>query len=129
MSFLRPPAGKEGSGCFLNLGWEVEDYFTRAAIGGTGAVKAGGNYAASLCENYTGGGYTDWYLPSLIELRLIYRNLFIAGMGSFGGDYYWSSTEHSDIRAWYQEFIYGNWDPDMGLTKDNNFYFRPVRAF
>ena len=88
-----------------------------------------GNYAASLCENYTGGGYTDWYLPSLIELRLIYRNLFIAGMGSFGGDYYWSSTEHSDIRAWYQEFIYGNWDPDMGLTKDNNFYFRPVRAF
>ncbi len=31
--------------------------------------------AAQICHAYTGGGYTDWYLPSLNELNNRYRRL------------------------------------------------------
>jgi branched-chain amino acid aminotransferase len=42
------PSGPYFSEGFSPTKIKVEDYYIRAAIGGTGAVKAGGNYAASL---------------------------------------------------------------------------------
>ncbi len=55
------------------------------------AEGAGINYAAGLARAYTGGGYTNWYLPSYSELYAIRRN------GSYIGTsnrlYYWTSTE------------------------------------
>ena len=38
------------------------------------AIQGAGSYAALLCHQYTGGGYTDWYLPSLNELKQLYIN-------------------------------------------------------
>lgn len=40
----------------------------------TAAIIAAGGLAteaAGLCDNYTAGGFTDWYLPSLYEIKLI----------------------------------------------------------
>lgn len=31
--------------------------------------------AAKYCADYTGGGYTDWYLPAVEELNIAYYNL------------------------------------------------------
>lgn len=42
------PSGPYFAGGFAPTKIKVEDYYVRAAIGGTGAVKAGGNYAGSL---------------------------------------------------------------------------------
>lgn len=51
-------------------------------IGSTGNV-------AVICKNYTGGGYSDWFLPSLKELVEIYTHKDkIPGLGWL----YWSST-------------------------------------
>jgi hypothetical protein len=36
---------------------------------------SGGNDAVNFCKNYRGGGYSDWYLPSLFEAEMLYRNL------------------------------------------------------
>src|SRR5271157_1723197 len=47
--------------------------------------------AADLCKNYTGGGKTDWFLPSLDELNQLYLQQTI--VGGFASDYYWSSSE------------------------------------
>ena len=32
--------------------------------------------AAGLCDAYTGGGFNDWYLPSIQEMNMIWNNLY-----------------------------------------------------
>ena len=59
-----------------------------------------GNYAAKICRDYTGGGYTDWYLPSKDELNLLYLNRSVTY--TFTGSPYWSSTEMDITYAWWQ---------------------------
>ena len=61
------------------------------------------NYAAGLARAYTGGGYSDWYLPSKNELNKLFLNK--ASIGGFIADYYWSSSEDtSSSNAWSQDF-------------------------
>lgn len=47
-------------------------------------------YAANLCLNLTLNGYTDWYLPSLDELKKLYQNKNT--IGGFTVYEYWSSS-------------------------------------
>jgi len=82
--------------------------------------------AASVCDNLSSGGYTDWYLPSKDELDMMYVNLHLHGLGGFASNYYWSSTEYDAGSAWIQYFssglqYYGN--------KYGASYVRAVRAF
>ena len=66
------------------------------------------SYAAGRCSNLakTDGtvDYSDWYLPSKVELDLLYlQKEIVSGLGDY---YYWSSTEHALDQdfAWYQNF-------------------------
>jgi len=47
------------------------------------------NYAAGIARAYRGGGYSDWFLPSLDELNELYKNQSVVGV--FDVDAYWSS--------------------------------------
>ena len=49
--------------------------------------------AANYCAGSVENGFTDWYLPSEDELKLIYTVLKPIGVGNFADDYYWSSTQ------------------------------------
>ena len=82
--------------------------------------------AASVCDNLTSGGYTDWYLPSKDELDMMYVNLQMQGLGGFTNSYYWSSTEVDNGNAWEQEFIDGF---QIGHSKGASSAVRSVRAF
>jgi hypothetical protein len=55
--------------------------------------------AKVTAENYRGGGYRDWRLPSLDELYLVYDNLHKSGVNDLGTDFYWSSTPSYDNNA------------------------------
>jgi TolB-like protein len=59
---------------------------------GTGTLRI----ASTLASNYNGRGYTDWYLPGIRDLELIYENLHRTGIRNFavgeGENIYWSST-------------------------------------
>jgi hypothetical protein len=90
------------------------------------AAQGTGNYAASVCANYRGGGYSDWYLPSLYELNLLWQqqNLFY----NLANNNYWSSTESNAVNADDQEFRVSFVEQTADLKTDG-FYVRAVRAF
>jgi hypothetical protein len=56
------------------------------------------DYAAGIARSYTGGGYTDWYLPSRDELEKLYDNK--SYVGSFSSVEYWSSSEILFTQTW-----------------------------
>jgi TolB-like protein len=64
--------------------------------------------AAQYCNSLEYGGYTDWFLPSIDELELIYKNLAQKGIGGFGefGDY-WSSSQGDKNVVWNYSFLMG----------------------
>lgn len=88
--------------------------------------------AALLCKNYNGGGFTDWYLPSIWELKECfnagYKVFNVLGpVNGFKFNFYWSSTENNATLAWYFNFILGTFASDA--AKGNNGYVRAVRKF
>jgi hypothetical protein len=96
-----------------------------ASQGGTAT-----SYAAGVARAYTGGGYTDWYLPSKEELNKLYLNrVAIGGFISNSNGLYWSSSEiqaypyHS---AWLQDFSNGG---PLSTFKDFDVNVRAIRSF
>ncbi len=65
--------------------------------------------AARLCYDLEMNGYSDWFLPSIDELLLMYTNLHSKGSGSFDDHFYWSSTQDKygcmggEFLLWQQE--------------------------
>ena len=91
------------------------------------AAQTGNVYATSaavVTRTYRGNGLADWYLPSKDELNQLY--LQKTAVGGVWAAVYWSSTESNANAAWTQNFGIG--DP-AAVSKDTNFYVRPVRAF
>ena len=92
----------------------------------TADILAGCNefsFAASLANQYSPNGYTDWYLPSRDELNEMYLQKSILGIS---GGKLWSSTEVNQDFAWGQWFDNGN---PVNDTKNSNNFVRPIRAF
>ena len=82
--------------------------------------------AADICANLSLGGYNDWFLPSRDKIYEIYTELHLYGVGGFGGNHYWSSSEYNATRAHLQVFT----DGDQGnYNKGNSSSVRAVRAF
>ncbi len=85
-----------------------------------------GDYAAKICFDLVLDGYSDWYLPSLEELRVLYIN-----RNSIGGfaltKHYWTSTEYNLSQAYTIFFYTGS---ESLLSKnDTSRYVRPIRYF
>ena len=117
--------------------WYKGTYTTTGATGtaiGTGLANTNaiianqgntGRYAAKLCRDYKGGGYSDWFLPSKDELLRLFINRVAIG-GFHNNSYYWSSTEYDNFNAWSLLFTY----VFEVKNKENNVYaVRAVRRF
>lgn len=90
--------------------------------------------AAKLCLDLVSGGQSDWYLPSIQELNMLWNNYYtvtralsqISGATQLSNSVYWSSSEFDNNYAWYFSFYYG-------YAYNDNKYFtncvRAVRAF
>jgi hypothetical protein len=94
-------------------------------------TEYGGITAAQAALDAHLGGYSDWYLPSIGELYLMYitigqgsENVNIGGFSSTG---YWSSSEFNYNYAWYVYF--DNGDTSTSHHKPNPLRVRVIRAF
>ena len=64
--------------------------------------------AASIADDYTGGGFTDWYLPSSGEMAKIGAIASQIGIGSSTNNYYTSSQANANSAAsWFTNFSSG----------------------
>ncbi len=85
---------------------------TKAIIAAVGNNPNYGNkpYAASLCAGLNSGGNQDWYLPSVNELKGLFKSAKALGFGE--RHTYWSSTETSGTQAatvyMYNGTVYNN---------------------
>ncbi len=105
---------------------------TGTAIG-TGASNTtalantmGSPYPAWQCENYSAGGYADWFLPSQNECALMIQNKsYIGNMNNNGP--YWTSTQISGSLV----VAIGTTGTPFSVQHANvtMYYYRPVRAF
>ena len=83
--------------------------------------------AANAARAYRGPkGKSDWYLPSLSELRLMNKWFAEQGRGGFRYEKYWSSSEFSSTDAWQEHFDYDSHDYE---EKGVSLRVRPIRAF
>lgn len=91
-----------------------------------------GSYAAKIARDYTGGGYTDWYLPSAEELHKM------VGVTALNlSNYYHSSTEYNSTNAIYEGLTIGDFyrtpgtgSYPSGTTKTGNPpNVRAIRSF
>lgn len=84
--------------------------------------------AKKICENYKGGGFSDWYLPSIEELRLIYLNLRRSRKIS-DDNMYWSSQEYWSGKGNMMCLDFSNGDLKGRHSTSFLFSFRAIRAF
>ena len=117
--------------------WQATGTLTNANRTEDGAFNTGlmtSSAAATYVNGLTDGGFSDWYLPSIDELGLLYYNRFSANKalrtGSFtllsSTAYYWSSTEYTTTNAISFRFANGS---AIANGKLNTYSVRAVRAF
>jgi hypothetical protein len=94
-------------------------------ISGQGNTNA---YAAKLCRDYTGGGYSDWFLPSANELEKWWVNRGTSRSVWSSGNY-WTSSETSTSEAKSVSFITSSSGIAYAYQKSSSFYVRAMRAF
>jgi hypothetical protein len=92
----------------------------------TSGYASPGDHGIALAQNYRGGGYSDWRLPTMAELAKLYTNRVAIGGFDLSGVGYWSS----DVINGSIQFIYFN-NGSTGNT--NNIWWeervRAVRTF
>ena len=89
------------------------------------------NTAANICNDLELNSYTDWFLPSLDELRLIHNNLTLSGLGDFNIYYIYSSSSNKNDNEAYTYWNQGDnifyyWHYTW---KNNSLRIRAVRNF
>ncbi len=87
--------------------------------------------AINHCESLPLGGYNNWRLPNINELKSIVDRskanpAIVDGFVNTASNYYWSTTtyEHYHHTVWLVRFNYGGTD---SKGKDSNGYVRCVR--
>lgn len=90
--------------------------------------------AWKFANDYSYGGFTDWYLPSIDELHILSNNRFnvnktlstIVGSNQLLDLDYWSSSQFNNTNSYYFDFQFNNRNFDL---KNEIFSVRAIRQF
>jgi hypothetical protein len=118
--------------------WQATGTSTGATHSWDGVTNTGlmtSSAAANYVNALTDGGFTDWYLPSVDELSILWHNRYYINksLSTIGGTTllsntasYWSSTEYTTTSAFSFYFNFGS---ASNFSKSNTLSVRAVRAF
>ncbi len=147
--WVDPADNTKGLACFRNQSTSIQWYngtnittnATATAVGSgstntTAIIDSQGptetDYAAGLARSFSGGGFSDWFLPSKGELSAMFQNketlnTTISNNGGqiFQNSAYWSSTEIDSEFARAVGFGNGS---SPSYYKYSNAHVRAVRA-
>jgi len=90
------------------------------------ALSATANTAVTVCNSFTGGGKSNWFLPARYEFAELWTRRTSVG-GLTASSYYWTSTQHGTANvagAWYTPL--GIYDFDAKTAGDA---VRAIRYF
>ncbi len=90
------------------------------------AALGPGNYAAYLCDTLVLGSYSDWFLPSYVEIQKLCTQKQAGTVIGFANERYWSSTEYAQFGALGFNFA---GCLTAGEDKSSAMRVRAVRAF
>lgn len=76
---------------------------TQLIVAAHGSIKS----AAKICDDLVGYGFSDWYLPSRLELNAIHEQSYLSAALNYSTSYY-SSTEYSKREVYRLGMNYGN---------------------
>jgi hypothetical protein len=93
--------------------------------------------AAKICLDLVSDGYSDWYLPSIQELNMLWNNYYTvskslseisgATLLNSGQNVYWSSSEKND--NWAFAFTFTNGYAVSADKASTGMYLRAIRQF
>jgi hypothetical protein len=120
-----------------DVGW---GYFNTLAIIAQGNTNPATS-AAALAQSFSGGGKTDWHLPSFDEMQILCNwvisgscfgnaaalNVGVGATGFVAAEY-WTSNEWTASTAVYTRYSQGGFQGSTA-TKSGARLVRPIRAF
>jgi hypothetical protein len=84
------------------------------------------------CDELVLNGYSDWQLPTKDELKKIYDNYKLFGLGGFKNFPHWSRSQYKENEIRYQDFRWWHYFSEFGLEGKKSYeegYARAVRLF
>ena len=126
-AFISPDQG--GTGNFVNIPGTAEAIGTGRKNTALILATDTNAPAAKACNDYNGGGKTDWFLPSIRELNQLYNNR--TSVGNMVTSTYWSSSQYP-----YVSFYESAFNQNFGTSGTGGYngksvtcYVRAIRAF
>lgn len=118
--------GMVNSALIANRHDALDDFYNNPSVCN---AANNGTVAAQKALLLEANGYTDWFLPSHVELALMYSNLHLQGFGGFTAAPYWSSTEIDAANAQTVNFTDGSAGPTAKIPAANTVRTRAIRYF
>ena len=98
-------------------------------VAALGTPAEGSEYAAYLCSELESGGYDDWFLPSIEEVKEMRDSLYgREGVSLSTSDAYWSSSEASSDSSSAKYFYFPE-SIEGSNSKSNTYIVRAIRMF